>query len=219
MYMKHGLAFLTGALYADSHAVVKNIMFTVARLQGIDPTLVYLILHEGTDRLEGLFSHVRTQDHSRNFDQLQLLQKLSIAAELVAAFSRQSDLDRGHRRRDVIDVEGVDHINPKSVRQDNKDVGDVDLPLQWALGEREANRLLHKYLEISYDFGADFSHQNCDMIRPCGDSYIGSRWSTDDERSEIGHRDAEDEASKDVTKTSNSYYFSKYKSHIRRRSG
>ena len=30
MYLKYGLAFLTGALYADSHTIVKNIIFCIA---------------------------------------------------------------------------------------------------------------------------------------------------------------------------------------------
>ncbi|KAF8868485.1 hypothetical protein BD779DRAFT_1596146 [Infundibulicybe gibba] len=78
LHLKHGLAFLTGALYADSHAIVKDIIFTIARLQEIDPKIPYHIIHAGTDRLESIFSDVRTQDHSRNFDVLQLGQKLSI---------------------------------------------------------------------------------------------------------------------------------------------
>jgi hypothetical protein len=44
--IKHGTACLTGALYADSQATVKNIIFTVARLQNIDPILDLYILHE-----------------------------------------------------------------------------------------------------------------------------------------------------------------------------
>jgi hypothetical protein len=40
---------MTGALFADSQATVKNIIFTIACLQKIDPTLELYILHEGTD--------------------------------------------------------------------------------------------------------------------------------------------------------------------------
>lgn len=58
------MAFVTSALYADSQAIVKNIIITIARMQTLDSTLDYHILFEGTDRLEGVFSHVRTQDHA-----------------------------------------------------------------------------------------------------------------------------------------------------------
>ena len=53
--IKHGTAYMTGALYADSQATVKNIIFTIACLQNIDPTLEFYILHEGTDQLECVF--------------------------------------------------------------------------------------------------------------------------------------------------------------------
>ena len=53
--IKHGTSCITGALYADSQATDKNIMFTIARLQKIDPDLEFYILHEGTDRLERVF--------------------------------------------------------------------------------------------------------------------------------------------------------------------
>jgi hypothetical protein len=53
--IKHGTACMTGALYADSQATVKNIIFTIARLQHIDSILDLYILHEGTDRLEHVF--------------------------------------------------------------------------------------------------------------------------------------------------------------------
>lgn len=131
MYKLHGLAFLTGALYADSHSVIKHIFFTAARLQEINPKLIYLLILEGTDRLEMLFSNVRTQDHSCNFDLLQLVQKLNIAAELVAVFLRHPELYRGHRQRDLLDADGVDHVNPASVDQSNKTLEGLDIAAIW----------------------------------------------------------------------------------------
>ncbi|KAJ3911479.1 hypothetical protein F5877DRAFT_20743, partial [Lentinula edodes] len=188
MYKRNGLGFLTSALYADSHSVIKQIICTIARLQAIDPELLYLLLLDGTDRLEGLFSNVRTQDHSRNFDILQLAQKLSIAAELVAVFSRHPELDRGHRRRDLTDIEGIDHINPASVPHENKKVGQVNLSKEWRRGMEEANKVLANKVLVrelgqSYDFLADFISVDRDMMRPDGE-YIGSRWMPGDEKSE-----------------------------------
>jgi hypothetical protein len=49
---------MTGALYADTQATVKNIIFTISRLQKIDPTSKFYILHEGTDQLEHVFGAV-----------------------------------------------------------------------------------------------------------------------------------------------------------------
>lgn len=82
----HKLSFLTGALFADSQAIMKNIFYTIAELQLENPDYLYYILFEGTDRLEGVFSHVQTQDHAPNFDILQLAHKLCIATEINAIF-------------------------------------------------------------------------------------------------------------------------------------
>jgi hypothetical protein len=114
MYFKHKLEFLTGALYADSQAIVKNIVFTIARLQLIDGTIEYYIIHDGTDRLERTFSNVCIQDHSRNFDIAQLGHKVSIASEINATMEQNPELDAGSRRLNLKDAKGIDHVNPKS---------------------------------------------------------------------------------------------------------
>jgi hypothetical protein len=62
--IRQGTAYLTGPLYADSQATVKNIIFTIARIQVIDPNPSFYILLEGTDCLEGLFGDCKTQDHA-----------------------------------------------------------------------------------------------------------------------------------------------------------
>ena len=177
MYQKHKLSFLTGALLADSQAIVKHIYFTATRLQILDSNIPYYILFEGTDRLEGLFSNVRTQDHAPNFDILQLSYKLSIATEITGIFERHPDLDRGHIRRNLVDVHGVDHINPKSWMGDVK-VGNTDIRHEYISGRDHANVLLKEYLgdEACIDFDALFSNPDIDHLRPGpGGDYIGCR--------------------------------------------
>ncbi|KAF8153089.1 hypothetical protein B0H34DRAFT_636120, partial [Crassisporium funariophilum] len=114
MFQKHKTSFLTSALIADLQAIAKSIIFNTARLQIVDPESRYYILFEGTDRLEGVFSHARTQDHACNFDILQLTQKLSIGAKVNAIFQCYPDLDCSHIRRNLAKARGVDHVNPKS---------------------------------------------------------------------------------------------------------
>jgi len=180
LYLKHGTGFLTSALFADSQAIVKNIIFVVARLQSIDPDTRYFILLEGTDRLEGVFSHARTHDHARNFDILQLAHlKLSIGAEVNTIFERYPDLDRGHVRRNLVGARGVDHINPKSWFG-NVRVGDVDLEKEYFAGRDEANRLLVQQFGEgeAIDFDVLFSDPNVDHLRP-RKKYIGSRMHED----------------------------------------
>ncbi|KAJ6561280.1 hypothetical protein B0H10DRAFT_1966595 [Mycena sp. CBHHK59/15] len=160
LQLKHGSACFTGPLYADSQATIKNIIFIIARMQLINPNLCFWILHEGTDRLEQIFSDCRTLDHARNFDVDQLASKLSLSALISAAFQRNPDLDQGHRR------------------------------LSLKAGRNAANHILMKYFGsgAQVDFIKIFSQQDRDFLRPDG-HYVGVKETVDDKRSEAenGH--------------------------------
>ncbi|KAI0374930.1 hypothetical protein BV20DRAFT_986923 [Pilatotrama ljubarskyi] len=185
LWIKHGTKFMTGALYADSQAIIKNIVITVARLQLVDPDLPFYIILEGTDRLEGLFGDCRTQDHNRNFDALQLAEKLATSALIQGIFERDPALDRGHQRLALKDAMGVDHVNPRSWIGNVK-VGDVELAAEWARGRAEANTVLEKYLGSAacVDFDAAFPDDGGrDLLRPLG-VYVGCHYDPDDARTE-----------------------------------
>ncbi|KIM35830.1 hypothetical protein M413DRAFT_36514, partial [Hebeloma cylindrosporum] len=177
LYLQHQLAFMSSALFADSQAIVKHIIFTVARLQlSLPADFPYFILLEGTDRLENIFSHVRTQDHARNFDVQQLSHKLSIAAEIDAVFQRQPDLDRGHVRRNLINARGVDHMNPKSWVGDVC-IGNVDIQQEYLLGRQVATDLLQSHFpeRRTVNFDRLFSKAGVDHLRPLTNKgYVGS---------------------------------------------
>ncbi|KAJ6449180.1 hypothetical protein C8R45DRAFT_1131162 [Mycena sanguinolenta] len=185
LYFKHGTACLTTALYADSQAVVKNIIITAARMQLLNPDFKFYILLEGTDRLEVVFSETRTLDHACNFDIEQLGQKLSLGALINAAFQRNPDIDRGHRRLQLDGALGIDHANPKSWTGDVR-VGNVNLLECWNAGRANANKTLVQYfgLNASVDFIQIFSDPNRDLLRPNGE-YVGTSFSPDDCRSEM----------------------------------
>lgn len=174
LYKRHGLEFMTSALLADSQAIVKNIIFTTAHLQILDSNVAYFILFEGTDHLENLFSHVRTQDHARNFDILQLSQKLSIGAEVDAIFQHHPDLNRGHVRHNLINACGVDHMNPKSW-VGNVCIGDVNIKEEYLAGREKANALLvtHFGPGAAINFDKVFSDENVDHLWP-NSEYVGS---------------------------------------------
>jgi hypothetical protein len=179
----HGTACLTGPLYADSQATVKNIIFTIARMQVIDPDLLFYILLEGTDRLEGLFGNCRTQNHARNFDIEQLSGKLSVATLINTAMESNPDLDKGHRRLSLKGAMGVDHVNPKSWTG-NVCVGDVDLNTEWKQGQADAEQILQKFFgRGGVDFASVFSKSGHDLLRPLGE-YVGVTVTEDDARSE-----------------------------------
>lgn len=184
MWRHHGPESVTGALYHDSQAILKNIYFTVGRLRLIDPSLPFHIILEGTDRLEQVFSECRTQDHARNFDIDQLSQKLSTGAMIAALFERYPELDRGHRRLNLKDALGIDHINPKSWNGDVR-VGGFDIQHPWDAGCEAANALIpNSHATVRID-PAIFADRSLDLLRPVDTkTYVGVRRTKHDERSE-----------------------------------
>ncbi|KAK7026492.1 hypothetical protein VNI00_015572 [Paramarasmius palmivorus] len=196
MQVRHGSACLTGALYADTQSVIKNIIIMTARLQLIDEDLPFHIIHEGTDRLEGLFGDVRTQDHAWNVDIEQLAQKLSVSAQIQSILERNPDLDRGHRRTSLKGVLGPDHTNPLSWTGDVR-VGNVNLQQEWDAGRVEAEQQLAKWLDIDINFNDIFDVPGTDMLRPAG-AWVGVRGCTDDLRSERKEEDDVEETDESV---------------------
>jgi hypothetical protein len=184
MHKKNALEFLTSALYADSQAIVKNVIYTTARLQIADKGVKQHILHEGSDRLERTFCDVCTHDHNPNVDALQCGHTLSMAAEISAILERNPDLDRGHRRLELSGAEGVDHINPKSWKG-NVEVGTVDLLAEWNGGRDDANNLLVQTFgeNARVDFPEYFLKHQGDILCPKG-TYIGVTEEPGDARSE-----------------------------------
>ncbi|KAJ7023838.1 hypothetical protein C8F04DRAFT_969797 [Mycena alexandri] len=182
--MKHGSFCFTGPLYSDSQATIKNIIFTIAKMQLVNPNLKFYIIMEGTDRLEVVFSDCRTQDHARNFDIEQLAGKLAVGVLINSTFEKNPDLDRGHRRLNVTGALGIDHLNPKSWIG-NARVGDVDLAKQWHAGEVIANNLLEEFFGPSgrVDFSKQFSRPGFDLCCPLG-HYVGLDAKHEDKRSE-----------------------------------
>jgi hypothetical protein len=164
----------------DTQATVKNIIFTVAQMQNIDPSLPLYILLEGTDHLEGLFGDCRTQDHARNFDLEQLSGKLGVATLINIG---NPELDRGHRRLSLQDAMGIDHVNPRSWTG-SVCVGDVDIKAEWTKGHTAAKSILHKYFgKDPVNFNQLFSKTDHDLLRPLG-KYIGVKSIADDACSE-----------------------------------
>ncbi|KAL1727252.1 hypothetical protein EV714DRAFT_217661 [Schizophyllum commune] len=187
MNVRHKQDFMGSALYADSQAIVKAIFTNILTLQEIDSDIEYFIIQDGTDREENLFSNVRTQDHSRNFDTLQLSHKLSISAAITAIFIRNPDLDRGHPRRNLSGAFGVDKVNPASWDPcADLRVGSVDVRKAWEEGEHQANTILREYFgdEGPFDFASHFASPDRDFLRPnalyVGSSHLDSDKESDD---------------------------------------
>jgi hypothetical protein len=190
-WIRHGNAFMTGALYADTQAIVKNIVFSLTKQQILHASQNFYIILDRTNRLEQVFSNVRTQDHTRNFDLLQLSQKLAIASTVNSIFLRNPDLDHGHTRLNLKAATGIDHVNPKSW------LGDLvsrsaNIQALWAAGQNEANKVLAKYFgdQAIIDFGTLFQNAEIktDLLRPEG-KYV--RTSISDSLAEYDHHDTD----------------------------
>ncbi|PPQ82110.1 hypothetical protein CVT24_012426 [Panaeolus cyanescens] len=194
MYDKHKLDFIGGAIYADSQAVVKNIIFTTARLQVNAPGTLYFIIQDGTDREEEVFSDTRTLDHDRNVDAIQFTQKSALATQARVILQRNPKLDPGHRRRELKGVRGVDRINPASWNGD-VNVDHVCISELWFKGKDEAQKIIQDF------FGPDFMDFDSfeqrlltgeiNMLKPGGD-YVGTRKGDEDPINSVPDADLQD---------------------------
>ncbi|KAF9782877.1 hypothetical protein BJ322DRAFT_1009302 [Thelephora terrestris] len=179
LYRKHGTQFMTSALYSDSQATVKDILFCVAKQKLLDPSKPFYIIQVGSDRLEACFCNARTQTHHRNFDILELSYKLAMASIITSIYLRHPDLDAGSRRLNLTNAIGVDHVNPKSWVGDVS-VDNVSLQLCWQKGKADAGTFLSSIFpsnERDDPFGT-FSHPDYDLLRPFG-KYVGFSGDTD----------------------------------------
>jgi hypothetical protein len=100
LWIKYSSACMTGALYADTQAIVKSILLQVVYMQELDQhSCLDLKLHiilEVTDHVETVFRDLQMQDHAHNFDMLELVQKLSVSALVNAAYQQNPDIMHPH---------------------------------------------------------------------------------------------------------------------------
>ena len=172
-YAKHSTDFMTSPLYVDSQAVVKDVFFCVAKQQILDPTADFHIILCGTDHLENDFCLARTQTHHRNFDILDLANKLATSSLIDSVLLQNPGLDAGSRRLKTSGVLGADHVNPKSWTGDVS-VGRVSLQVCWEEGRMQAATLVSSIYpeDPILDFDTLFLQSHHDLLRPKG-RYIG----------------------------------------------
>ncbi|KAK7006881.1 hypothetical protein R3P38DRAFT_3213632 [Favolaschia claudopus] len=164
-YRMHGSSFLSNQLYGDLQALVKAAFFCVARQQELDPEQVFYLYQIGSDRLEELFSEVRTESHDSNCDSLQLSERLSTAADTLAIFAEHPEWHQGHVRRSWSGKE-ADHVNPTYFTGDQR-VKTVVLTTVWQAGRSAADEFLRNH-GIDFDFVDILSDPNVDFLRPNG---------------------------------------------------
>ncbi|KIJ34834.1 hypothetical protein M422DRAFT_181602, partial [Sphaerobolus stellatus SS14] len=136
---QHGVAFISGQLYHDLQAMIKNAFFCVAKQRSLDPQAGFYFCQLGDDCLEGRFGTIRTLIHDRNVDALQLTERMEAAQDIEDILTERPDLDRGHRRLKLEGAEGIDHVNPHSWIGDVV-VGNINLHTCWWKGRQAAQK-------------------------------------------------------------------------------
>jgi hypothetical protein len=105
----------------------------------------------------------------KNFDVLQLSERIVSARQVDEVFAQKPEWDAGSRKR----MNSLDHHNPKSWTGDTR-IETVDLLQCWKNGEVDASRLLTRdglYSEHACDFvamGARLAPQHITMLKPRG---------------------------------------------------
>ena len=183
LHIMHGTGFMTNQLYSDMQVLVKAAYVAVTRQGLLDSKARFYLYQLGTDRLEELFAEVRTQTHDCNCTIIQLAERLSISADIIAILNTYPEWNHLARRLSFVGMDGgLDHVNPTYYKK-NMVVGEVNVEKCWNDGHREAQDLLHVA-------GSDFDILQSlrrilgsDLMCPNGRSYPGVS-SVDTDRSQ-----------------------------------
>ena len=137
-------------------------------MQVRDPTASLYICQLGSQPAENLFSITRTLNHNRNFDVLQLRDRLQAVLDIQDIFLAHPDWRKRHQRY------ATDRLTPLEYTADCS-VQSVDLKKVWERGTARATTILeqhpqigssaHNVLESLYQGGAT-------LLKPCGAPHI-----------------------------------------------
>ncbi|KAJ6456289.1 hypothetical protein C8R47DRAFT_996339 [Mycena vitilis] len=171
------LAFMSNQLYGDSQTMVKNIVFTVAKQQNLDPTANVNAYRDGTDPVENHFGFTReVGGHNSAMNYKQAVERSGWACDINGVHDRNPGLHAGHRRRNVTRTEIKDHLNEHNFTGDLV-AGNCDLAASWRHGRHESADILKRHSRLppaAYDFETILARDGLDFLRPLGDGiYMG----------------------------------------------
>ena len=171
--------------------MIKCAFFITVRMQQEFPDQPLYLFQLGTDRLEGLFSVLRTLTHNSNFDMLQCGERLSHATQISQLYQKHPDWKCPSKR-----LQGSqDHMNPSSW-VGSSSTSDVDVVQCWFKGRIQAHRFLSAtqlFSEDQLDYDTYFS-TGCSMMSPCG-SLVGVDLRSENENedeTELGDSEQDD---------------------------
>ncbi|KAJ7437523.1 hypothetical protein FB451DRAFT_1416805 [Mycena latifolia] len=131
-----------------SFTMVKNIVFTVAKQQKLDPSVEVNAYNDGTDPVENHFGYTRELGgHNSAMNFKQGIERSGWACDIHAVHERNPGLHAGQRRRNVSRTEPKDHLNEHNFTGDLVS-GHCDLGASWRSGRIETIRIFKEYSRL-----------------------------------------------------------------------
>ncbi|KAL1742877.1 hypothetical protein HDZ31DRAFT_65580 [Schizophyllum fasciatum] len=192
LYCKNDTSFMPNQLYSDIQCMVKNIIFTVAKAQEMDPEGEVFMPLFGTDELEKFFGLLRMLGgHHPNLDLSEIAARCRSVLNLQDVFRRHPEWERMPVRLRIKRTRDFDHLSPRNWKK-NLIAAHCNLRSCWAEGANRATEILRRH-NIALDFCALFSKENVDLMRPTGSGqYLGI--SKEYDRSTIAIGNSRDES-------------------------
>ncbi|KAJ7707891.1 hypothetical protein B0H16DRAFT_1393244 [Mycena metata] len=172
LFRNFRLKFMSNQLYGDSQTMVKNIIFTVAKQQELDPSVKVNAYYDGTDPVEGHFGYTRELGgHNSAMNYKQAVERSGWACDIRGVHARNPGLHAGHRRRNITRTEIKDHLNEHNFVGDYV-AGHCDLGGSFRRGRIRAMQIFEEFSKLpreAYDIPAILkSKPGLCLMRPHG---------------------------------------------------
>ncbi|KAJ7154444.1 hypothetical protein C8R43DRAFT_885149 [Mycena crocata] len=173
LFKKFRLKFMSNQLYGDSQTMVKNIVFTVAKQQNLDPSGIVNAYNDGSDPVENHFGYLRELgEHNSAMTYKQAIERSGWACDIHGVHNRNPGLHPGHHRRNITRTEIKDHLNEHNFTGDLV-AGHCCLASSWRGGKSKMMAIFEQYSHLPrevYDVATILkSEADLDFLRPFGD--------------------------------------------------
>lgn len=188
IYRKNSNNFLPSVLHFDLMSFVVAAFTLVNMHQKYFPTNKFYLFLLGDDRLELLFSNIRTIQHGLSLDCIQLQDRIESALTIEKVFLKYSDWRSTSRR-----ISEGDYINAEMI-SGSCDVRSLSLTLLWTKGANDAITFLEK-LDPSLVGTINWNElhsQNINIVEPFGPN--APKIYTDDEPTNSSHESSAPDA-------------------------
>ena len=149
IHRKQKTNFLTNDLYYDIQETIQDVYVCAAKMIKKQTDNSLYLYQLGTDVLENQFATLRTLSHSRNFDFLELTERLIIVEQIEKVFENNP----GWRAKSKLNSTGeiVDHSSAINW-SGNLKVDDLNIIQTWDYGFRHSKTILINYGYKTDDF-------------------------------------------------------------------